>query len=222
MNYLRYDSGNVETSDCGISSIQSNYPHVYSEQANRNISHNIEPNMKYTNRVQYVHVSSNDRDTVNYPKHYDYMIKFDTPFRNVKCVEMISAIVPNQPASSSGGDILNEPFLIVDIDELNFIEFPNSGNSVNRGFAILPLKTPTKGSGGFINPELGCIYKTVRIFDTPTHISRMSIKIRDMNGNLYDFGSSGSTSKTHQNSFVFKIVTEEVQKGNDMKYRNVY
>lgn len=204
--------------------IPENINTVYSKENNSRASVINEPSMEYMTHDSYISISSSNRDLDNYPLHYSYRINLDYPFKNVKKIEMISAILPNKPATVSSGDILNEPYLIIDVEEFNYIEFPNNvGSSALKGFSILPLKSPTKSSGGFINPELGCIYHKSKIFREPvSSIRSITIKIRDHLGNLYDFGqSSGSSSKEYQNHFVFKITTEEVSR-KKLEHRNVY
>lgn len=191
---------------------------------NRQLSLSSEPSIHYNNYEYYINISSNNRDSTNYPLHYDYRINFDFPYKNIKSIELISVILPNQTATSSGGNILNEPYFIIDIDELNYIEFPNNTSSkALKGFGIIPLKGPTQTVGGFINPELGCIYNTSKIYKTPlASLNYLTIKIRDINGDLYDFGqTNGSTLKQYQNSFVFKITTEEVSR-KILNHRNVF
>lgn len=191
---------------------------------NPQLSLKAEPDTQYTTYQHYLSISSSNRDSTNYPLHYDYRINFDFPYRNIKEIELISAILPNQGASSSSGDILNESHLVLDIDELNYIEFPNNvGSSALKACAIIPLKAGTKASGGFINPELGCIYHQSKVYRTPlASLDHLTIKIRDNLGNLYDFGQpTGSTAKAYQNHFVFKITTEEV-KQTALNHRNVF
>lgn len=223
-NYkLQYNSG-FEIPSQNISTLSNNYPSSYNPSENIQLSVKNEPNISYNEYEYYINISSSNRDSTNYPLHYDYRINFDHPYKNIKKIELISAILPNQPASTSGGDILNESHLIVDIDELNFIEFPNNiGSSALKGFSILPLKPPTRTTGGFINPELGCIYHKSKIYKYPlASLDHMTIKIRDYQGNLYDFGqTNGSTNKEYQNHFVFKITVEEVSR-KVLNHRNVY
>jgi len=183
-----------------------------------------EPDMSYTEYESYISISSSNRDSINYPLHYDYRINLDFPYKNIKKIELISAILPNQAASSSDGNILNEPYLTIDIDELNFIEYPNNvGSSALKGFAILPLKPSTQTSGGFINPEMNVTYHKSKVYKTPlSSLSNFSIKIRNSVGELYDFGVlGGSTDKIYQNHFVFKITTQEVDR-KILNIRNVY
>lgn len=215
---IQYQQGGKVTP--GRYTVPANFP----LRNNQQLSLKAEPDTQYTTYQHYVSVSSSNRDATNYPLHYDYRINFDYPYRNIKEIELISAIIPNQGATSSSGDILNESHLILDIEELNYIEFPNNvGSSALKGCAILPLKAGTKTSGGFINPELGCIYHQSKVYRTPlASLDHFTIKIRDNLGNLYDFGqTAGSTAKAYQNHFVFKITTEEV-KQTALNHRNVF
>lgn len=204
--------------------MNENLNKVYSQDYNLPTSVINEPSVEYVTYDNYVSISSSNRDLANYPLHHSYRINLDAPFKNVKKIEMISAVLPNQPATVSGGDILNEPYLIIDVEEFNYLEFPNNiGSSALKGFSILPLKAPTKATGGFINPELGCIYHKSRVFKEPVgSVSSVTIRIRDHIGNLYDFGqSAGSSAKEYQNHFIFKITTEEVTR-KKLGHRNVY
>lgn len=224
-NYkMEFDSGLEFPKNGGFNTLQSNFPYAHSTNANNHLSIDAEPNITYTQYDHYINISSSNRDPTNYPLHYDYRINFDFPFKNIKKIELISAILPNQPASSSSGNILNESHLIIDIDEINYVEFPNNtGSSSLKGFAILPLKPATQATGGFINPELGCIYHKSKVFKTPlASLSHFSIKITNYQGDLYDFGQpSGSTSKQYQNHFVFKVTTEETSR-KILNHRNIF
>lgn len=224
-NYqIQYESGLNTASQGGFKTVQSNYPYVHSKTANQQLSVDIEPDMKYKQYEYYISISSNNRDSSNYPLHYDYRVNLDQPYKNIKKIELISAILPNQPAASSGVNILNESHLIIDIENLNYIEFPNNvGSASLKGFAILPLKPPTQSTGGFINPELGCIYHKSRVFKTPlANLDHFAIKIRDNSGELYDFGEpTGSTDKSYQNHLVFKVTVEEASR-ELLNQRNVY
>lgn len=162
----------------------------------------------------YIMISSSYRDTVNYPKHYDYRINLNESFYDVVKAEIIACTFPN----SSG--ILDEPALVIDIDELNFIKCQNTLQT--HAFTIIPLKGPNKASGGFINPELACTVRSkwCKLENPRGVLSSLTIKIRDLEGSLYDFGSpNGSTAKALQHSFVLKLVTK-VAKNKAANLRN--
>jgi hypothetical protein len=115
---------------------------------------------------------------------------------------MISCTFPNS------NNILDEPVLMFDIEEINFIKAQNaSGTNV---FSIVPLKGPNKASGGYINPEFSSNHRSQWCGKNKpiSKLSALTIKIRDISGELYNFGSSGgSISKTFQHNFILKIKT---------------
>jgi len=184
-------------------------------QSDNQLSLDIEPEIKYKYFESYINISSSNRDTTSYPLHYKYRIAFDIPYKNIKKVELINAVIPNQAASSSGSTILNEPFLIIDIEQLNCIDFPINNNTLSfKGFALLPLKGPNvgaSGTGGFIVPDTGCFFHTSKIYKTPlASLNAISVIIRDSAGTPYNFGvPNGTTNIAYQNHFVLKITTEE-------------
>lgn len=45
--------------------------------------------------IHYVHVDSSKRDTTLYPYGNSYTVALTTPIRNVQCIELVSAIIPN-------------------------------------------------------------------------------------------------------------------------------
>jgi hypothetical protein len=164
-----------------------------------------EPNVKYTSQyTKYVQVCSNDRDSALYGKTNNFKICFEK-IKNVIEIELVSAILPNQ------NDILDEPYLVIEIDELpSNIEF--SCNNIKKAFAMLPLKKPNKDTASFIVPELGQNYKTTMKFKTPlASIQSFTLSIKDLNGNLFDFAPSDSsqTEKNLQTTFMFRVTSLE-------------
>lgn len=151
----------------------------------------------------YVFVNSIYRDITNYPLHYDYRINLRDGYNDVVSVEMVSVIIPNSV------DILNEPVLLFDIEELNFIKAQNAvGTNI---FSIIPLKGPNKTVGGFINPELACNHRAIWCNEIKpiSRLNSLTVKIKGLEGNLFDFGdANGSIDKALQHSFVLKIKTK--------------
>lgn len=159
---------------------------------------------EYKERIDYVYVSSVDRDVTAYPKTNHYRINFDN-FKNVKSVTMVSATIPNQ------NSVLNNPLVLVQVEEINHIRFGTTCG-INKGFSLLPLKGPTQASDGFIVPELACNYNSPVYYRTPlAKLNSFTISLVDINGDLIDFGEAGgSVALKYQNAFMFKIVTMEV------------
>jgi hypothetical protein len=215
-NKLRFDSGlNVPSNT--LRTLDQNYPEALQPLENKQLSVIQEPDIKYEETVYYLNINSNDRNATTYPLQYSYTINLDKVYNNVVCVEMISAIFPNV----SG--IILQPYLVYDIEELNTIDFALTSQN-HKGFAICPLKNPNQSSGGFVLTELGCAFHTKTVYKIPKKISRLTVKIKDMYGNIYNFGDSsgtGSTAQADQNAFVLKITCNETSR-KPLNLRNVF
>ncbi len=198
---FHYNQRQLNIPTNSLTTMDNNYDEAFSKTANKKLSVLQEPDIKYTEFVHYLAVNSADRPS-NQALQFDFYVKLQTVYKNVSRVELISAILPNT------ADIIDEPYLVLDIEELNTIDFTNI-NNVHRGFSVLTLKNPNQGAGqgGFVLVELGTVFQT---------------KIRDYTGAIYDFGTAnGSTDKANQVSFILKITTQEVDR-TGLELRNVY
>lgn len=177
---------------------------LLSNNVEQGLSIKEEPNVVYTKSYnRYVQICSNDRNTTTYPSTNFFKGCFEK-IKNVVEIELISAILPNQ------GTILDEPFLIIEIDELpSNIEF--SCKNIQKAFALLPMKKPNKDTASFIIPELGQNYKTSMKFKTPlASIQSFTVSIKDLSGNLFNFGADTvPPTKSLQTTFMFKITALE-------------
>lgn len=201
----------------GTETMDSNYLEVFEPENNRQFSNEQEPDISYRTKVHMLHVSSAARDVDAYPKHYDYTLKLDENiYKNVTKVEILAPVLPNTTG------IQLEPFLIIDIKELNCVEFINGGYT---GYGIIPLKGATGANDGtFVYPELGCINRISYEPDPVlAKLTRLTIKIRDSDGALFTFGNdSGSTDKALQHSFTLKIHVSDADRNKSIRRKNVY
>lgn len=213
-NYLSYVSRDSTNSIQGYSC--ESYPKPGSILP-ENLSVKQEPKVTYIREQKYIFISSSHRNTTSYPKHYDYRIKFERSYKNVKSVELISVTIPNST------NILDEPVIIFDINELNYIDFPSqSGNK--KVFAAVPINSPNKTTGGFITlSNTNSLNKECLVFPQPIgSLDSITVKLLGMEGTVLDFGSpNGSTAKADQHSFILKITTEEKSRA-PLQNRNVY
>lgn len=189
-----------------IASRTSNVPFNYNGNNVTNAPTNTNPKIKYTiDYPKYQHIGSNDRDTTVYPSPNNYKICFEKKIKNIVEIELVNVILPNVTG------ILLEPYLIIEIDELpSNIEF--RCNKIVKAFSILPLKKPNVDSGSFIIPELGQNYRTPMKLKNPiASLDSITISIKDLDGNLFNFGSDTSPTPTKalQNTFIFKFTTLE-------------
>ena len=166
----------------------------------------------YCEEIHYICINSSDRNISKNPKVNDYRIDFQDTFKNIHSIEIVSASVANQNSVQANA------YLIIKFDGLDHLTFSN--NNINKGFALLYLK-PT--AGAHVYPELGCLQRNVRYFNTPlASFSHVAIQIYKPDGTLFDFGeSNGDVSSTYQNSFVLKITTKEIKR-ESLQQMNVY
>jgi len=193
-----------------------NYDLVYNNESNTQYSISQEPDLQYEKKVHYLTISSKDRNVTAYPNVNQYSIKFPNEFKNIHSIELIQAIIPDQ------NDVQDEPYLLLQIDEIQDVMVSNDKN-ISNSFAILQLAAPTR-SGTFIQIDRRIHEYTVKYYDTPkAYLSKMSITILDSTGALFDFGTDTPSppNKSFQNTFIFKIVTLEKQR-RVLNHRNVY
>ena len=210
---LQYNQKSLNIPSEKQNDLPINYPINVVDQQRSLIN---EPNIDYEDTVYYLNVNSGDR-TTQYPLQYDFSLKLNDIYKNVKCVELISVIFPN----SSG--ITTEPYLVIDIVELNTIDFTSQTNNF-RGFGVCPLKNPNQGAGNgnFMLTENGCAFKTSSVYKTPKELSRLTIKVRDSTGAIYNFSNpNGSTDKSQQFAFILKITCKDVSR-KSLQTRNTY
>lgn len=207
-HYNRYN-------DFNVSEINNNkYNANFIRKSNdRQLSVIQEPDIKYDYYDYYFVVSSASRDLVNYPRESNYMVSFDTPYKNVHSIELIQAIIPDK------NSVTSEPYLLLSIEEIPDIMASNNQEILNA-FAIIQL-TPPVTAGGFINTDKRIHENIPKVFHTPISLSRMSIKLTNSLGSVFDFGGISSTDKQYQNTFVFKITCYEKSR-DSIKFRNVF
>lgn len=156
---------------------------------------------KTTTYDHYIKISSGARDTTAYPLHYNYRINFETPFKNIKSIEMVSCVIPST-------DISTEPLIIFDIEELNYVQYPTQNRGVKRIFASFPISEPNFPGHSFVNLKADT---SKLVYKTPlASLSSLTIKLYDVDYNFLTFGSAnGSTLKSLQHSFLLKITVVE-------------
>lgn len=193
-----------------------NYDLVYKNESNTQYSVSQEPELQYQKKVHYLTISSKDRNVTAYPNVNHYTIQFPNEFKNIHSIELIQAIIPDQ------NDVQDEPYLLLQIDEIQDVMVSNDKN-ISNSFAILQLAAPTR-SGTFIQIDRRIHEYTVKYYDTPkAYLSKMTITILDSTGAPFDFGTDTPSppNKSFQNTFIFKIVTLEKQR-RVLNHRNVY
>lgn len=201
-NYRKYDN--------------SSYTNVYTPTYNQQLSVQQEKKIEYEEVVKYLTISSKDRDPNTYPSVSRYSINLQTELKNVISIELIQAMIPDK------NDVLEEPYLLLKIDELDEVMISNDRN-ISDAFAILQLAPPTT-TGGFIMIDKRIHEHTVKYFRTPkASLNKFTVTVTDAYGTPFNFGDDTPNPpiKGLQNTFVFRVVILE-KKRNILEHRNVF
>lgn len=193
---------------------QNNYQNNFSKNFNKQFSIEQEPDVSYQKRNNYLTISSKDRDISQYPKSSQFVIDLNDDFKNISSIELITAIIPDK------NNVANEPYLLLNVKELDTLNISNN-KQISESFAMLQLATPTV-PGTFIQIDKRTFENTILDYHTPkAKLSRMSISITDVDGNLFNFGGDNTYTKNYQCTFVFKITTLDTDRSL-LNQRNVY
>lgn len=211
------------------------FQEAHSAAANAPLSVLQEPKIQYKEKIHFLAIDSGDRDRSKYPSPSSYTVHLEASsnqtgavglggYRNVKCIELVDAVIPDKAAT---GSIFDEPYLFLNIGGVDGLDRVYNGTNryITNSFAIMNLDSAVS-SGKFININLDIVSKTPRIFGGRLgKIDKMTIEITDKDGDAFDFGTDASPptapTKGLQNTFVFKITTLE-KSIDELNARGVY
>lgn len=160
----------------------------------------------------FAFVSSRDRNTVSFPKTSEFSIKLPDDYNDVVSVELTAGTVPNLDSIS------DEPYLLLDIKELNHIKLSNG----NEYFSVLAIH---KGhSDLFFNLDRSSAAIMPRKFYSPLQkLKSITLRLLKSDGSPLTFGANGNTLAVNQISLTFEIKTlSKDRAGFDNDFRNVY
>lgn len=213
-SYNRYTKYQVDNSNAADYQ-QNDRSIVFSQDQNEPKSVLQEPEIIYQTKESFLVVSSHDRDHTLFPNTNSFQIHLKTEYKNIKSIELIQAIVPNQ------NEVGNEPYLVLQIDEIDDVMDSND-DVISKGFALMGL---APSSGPFLYLDK-CIHEnTVKYYTQPkASLDRMTISIKSMDGTLFDFGADSEPplkNKLKQTTFIFKIQTLEKTRS-PLNHRNLF
>lgn len=212
-HYNRYTRPNTDESNKHQYN-SNDFRTVFSNNFNQQLSISQEPDILYEKRDNYLIVSSADRDVSTYPSSSNFVINLEKEYKNVHSVELIQAIVPDQ------NSVTDEPYLLLKVKEFE-TTMDSNNKSIYDSFAILQICQPTI-PGSFLQIDKRIFENVTLTYRTPkANLSKITISITDVEGNIFDFGGSGTTTKDYQNLFVFKITTLDTER-KGINSRNVY
>jgi len=212
-HYQRYNTLNTDESN-KYQFTSNDYTNVFSNNSNQQLSIQQEPNAVYDKNEHYLIVSSEDRDVSAYPSSSNFVLNLDKEYRNITCIELIQAIVPDK------NNITSEPYLLLKINELeNTMDSCNK--QISESFAILQICNPTV-AGTFLQMDKRIYENVILNYQIPkANLAKLSIKITDSQGNIFDFGGDGTNAKAYQCLFVFRITTLDTSR-KSLNNRTVY
>jgi hypothetical protein len=183
----------------------------------------------------FLSIDSHDRDRTKYPNTNEYTIPFITSetnginnnrgnvpgkrYKNVIAIDLISAVIPNR------ANILDEIYLILQIDELDDNTYDASNPSLNRGFAKL-FFTPVDGTTKWLRIDKDNSDPLHKVFypKPKASLDRLTIRILKRDGTPFNFGTDNAlpadVNPFLQNSWTFRI-TEKVVNADVVGQRNV-
>lgn len=168
----------------------------------------------------YILIDSKDRNITKYPNPCDYSIKLGVSdqevegsvnrnFEEVISIELVDFILKDTNSVNNATDKDNTPpYLLLDIEECGTNMF-GTNDFINKAFGKLSYYDMSgEGSSGdkyrHYTVERG---KIIKFFKPRKNINRLSIKIRNFNGDIYSFGDSTDDGTVSLNSLTFCIKT---------------
>ena len=176
---------------------------------------------KRTYQDYYVVIDSKDRETDNYASPNGYVIHLGQPhlkgtevrpgfigrgFNNIVSVELLECILRNTSAESDASDNSNPPpYILLEIEELGG-NVEGTNQYLSRSFAVLTNYT-LLGNYKYYNfmGNRTNNNRAIRIFKPRISLSKITVKFRLPNGDLYNFGSAYDSSTDTVNQLSFKI-----------------
>lgn len=204
------------------------YPHVYMPRPfyqlpQKNLINDPDPN--------YLSIDSEDRDRTKFANPNMYTIPFVTSdtsgqgnvpgrrYKNVASIELISGVIPNR------ANVLDEIYLILQIDEIEDTTYDASNHNLARGFAKL-LFAPCDGTSKWLRLDTDLSDPLYKVFYPKpiASLDRFTIRLLKRDGTPFDFGTDNSlpadVNPDLQNSWTFKI-TQKVVDVTPLGQRNV-
>ena len=129
----------------------------------------------------YVTMNSADRDRLKYPSTSEYQIFFNR-YKNIQSVKLLSCVIPNT------GNVLNEPYLLLEIKEFEGM-YDAASIASSRAFSKLYFHQPS-GSEDFLRLDRGVGDPLTLVFwpDTKASIDRLTVAFRLYDGTVFNFG----------------------------------
>ena len=188
------------------------YPHVFMPQPffqlpQKNLIVDPDPN--------YLSVDSHDRDRTKFPNPNEYTIPLISSdasgqgsvpgrrYKNIVSIELVSAVIPNR------ANVMDEIYLILDIDEIDNAVFDASNHNLSRGFKLMFCGCDGTSKWLRLDQDISLPVKKIFYPKPKASFDRISIRILKRDGTPFNFGTDNAlpadVNPDLQNSFTFKI-----------------
>lgn len=136
-------------------------------------------------------------------------------FEEVTSIELVDVLIKDTSGDAYTGSTDKEsipPYLLLEIDEIGS-NLEGTNDFINRAFCRLTyfelVGTPNndKTKNSLYRHYIISSESAIKYFKPRKNISRLTIRIRNFNGDLYNFGDASDDNDNSCNSFTFRIST---------------
>ena len=171
---------------------------------------------KTIDKIFNIVIDSKDRNTTTHSKCNYYVIDFspsdettsgfiDRGFNNVQSIELIEAVLIDSSSTVGASDNgTNFPYILLEIEELTGGVYEGTNNNITKAFAILSSYN-TQNGFKYYELDKKSNNKIIKTFNPRIPLSKMTIRIRKPDGDLFEFGDVNDNLSTTVNCFTFKI-----------------
>ena len=167
----------------------------------------------------HIIIDSKDRNFIQDPKPNEYSIMCGVPdddskkgyivrnYEDVVSVELTHAIIKQTSGVSNATDETDTPpYMLIEIEEFGS-RFEGTNDAINKSFAKLYYYDFFENGNSKYRIYSFVGDTCMKVFKPRRNINRISIKIRNFDGEMYNFGDEDDSSSVSMNSFHFVITT---------------
>ena len=128
-------------------------------------------------------------------------------YEDVVSIELLQVVIRDTSSVSNASDNPDIPaYLLIEIEEVGSI-YEGTNQALSKSFAKLQYyELSDHGTTKYRNYSVG-EEEFKKIFKPRRNLNRLTIRILNIDGELYSFGDDDDSSSVSYNSFIFKIVT---------------
>lgn len=183
-------------------------------------------------------IDSKDRDYNKFISPNSFVIDFSPPsgsdseintgyinkaFGNIIRCELLSVILldttEEEDSTDSTGSIF--PYLLLDIQELGS-NYEGTNDELSRTFAILTTYKNINGYKHYVLNSVNSDTTIKKVYNPRINLNRITIKLKQPNGTLYNFGNVNNENKNTVIKLTFRITTLQKNLGTKFINKAIY